>query len=136
MIFIISDFPIYAETYLGYSKSPKFRKWISDLSPKESKRIEAGSKSVEGLVKSLFMVLFKQDLEQQPEEICATANQLEGRQLCDPAKLRAIQCMYSTLCVIRISLTCLLQCTSAENILYPYLEPRKRVLDGIASVRS
>lgn len=39
---VIIDFPIYTWTYLGYSKSPKFREWISDLSPEELKRIEAG----------------------------------------------------------------------------------------------
>jgi hypothetical protein len=83
---------MYTGTYLGYSKSPKFREWINDLSPEELKRIEAGSKSAEGLAKSLFLVIFKQDLEQRPEEICATANRLEGRQLCDPTKLRAIRC--------------------------------------------
>ena len=80
-------------TYLRYSKSPKFREWISDLTAEELKRIEAGSKSAEGLAKSLFMVLFKNDLEQRPQDICATANRLEGRQLCDPVKIRAIRCM-------------------------------------------
>ena len=80
-------------TYLGYSKSPKFHEWISDLSARDLKKIEAGSKSAEGLAKSLFMLLFKQDLEQRPDNICATANRLEGRQLCDPVKLRAIRCM-------------------------------------------
>ena len=58
----------------------------------ELEKIEADSKSAEDLAKSLFMKIFKQDLEQRPEDICATSNRLDGRQLCDPVKLRAIRC--------------------------------------------
>ena len=77
---------------LGYSKSPKFREWITDLSVGELKKIQADSKSANDLAKSLFMKLFKEDLEQRPDGICATSSRLDGRQLCNPIKLRAIRC--------------------------------------------
>ena len=85
-------YPMYTGTYLGYSKSPKFREWITDLSVGELKKIEADSKSANDLAKSLFMKLFKEDLEQRPDGICATSSRLDGRQLCNPIKLRAIRC--------------------------------------------
>ena len=104
-------------TYLGYSKSPKFREWISYLSAGRLKRIEAGSKSAEGLAKS-FMVLFNNDLEQGPQDICATANQLKGWQLCDPVKIHAIWCM-QWMCVIRFTII-----LTAVHICWKYLISR------------
>ena len=85
---------IFVGTFLGYSKSPKYREWTNDLSAEDLRKLEVGSKSAEELAKALFMHLFKQDLEERPDSICATSNRLDGRQLCDPTKMRAIRCMY------------------------------------------
>ena len=81
-------------TYLGYSKTPKYREWINDLTEKELRKVEAGNNGADDLAKALFIRLFKCELERRPSEICATANRLEGRQLCDPMKMRAIRCKY------------------------------------------
>lgn len=85
-------------TYLGYSKTPKYREWIADLTEEELRKIEVGSNCADDLAKALFIRLFKCELEERPNDICATSNRLEGRQLCDPVKMRAIRCKYLQLC--------------------------------------
>ena len=58
------------------------------------KKIEASSKSAEELAKALFLKIFKDDLEHRPNAICTTSNRLDGREQCDPTKLRGIRCMF------------------------------------------
>ena len=67
MIIFHTSCRVYPMYTLGYSKSPKFREWITDLSVGELKKIEADSKSANDLAKSLFMKLYKEDLEQRPD---------------------------------------------------------------------
>ena len=81
-------------TYLGYTKSAKYREWIPELNPMALKKIEASSKSAEELAKALFLKIFKDDLEHRPNAICTTSNRLDGREQCDPTKLRGIRCMF------------------------------------------
>ena len=91
---IIVQHIIIVGTFLGYSKSPKYREWTNDLTVEDLRKIEVGSKSAEDLAKALFIHLFKHDLEERPDDICATSNRLDGRQLCDPIRMRAIRCKY------------------------------------------
>ena len=89
--------PIFVGTFLGYSKSPKYQEWTNDLSAEDLRKIEVGSKSAEEVAKALFMHPFKQNLEERPDGICATSNRLDGQQFCDPTKMSAIQCIYTSM---------------------------------------
>lgn len=86
----------YSGVYIGFSKSPKYRVWVhsEELSPKILKYIETSSSSALDLAKKLFNVIFKEDLENNPDDICYTPNRLEGRRLVDQELLKGIRCKF------------------------------------------
>ena len=75
-------------------KSSKYRVFVPEVSLSQLKSTEASCKNADELAKGIFRLVFKHDLETRPNEICATANRLEGREVCDPIKLRGIRCKY------------------------------------------
>ena len=87
--------------YLGFSKSANFRVWIPAeiLSLSVLKGIEQSSSSASELAMSLFTRLFKDDIETRPDDICATDNRLNGREMCNPEFIRGICCKFCT-CVL------------------------------------
>ena len=126
-------------TYLGYRKSPKYREWTTDLTEEDLKKIEVGSNCADDLAKALFIRLFKCELEEKPNDICATFNRLEVRQLCDPVKMHAIRCKYiqSSFVFLRVTkFINALQCMSTGSMPLESLEETKKVRGRMVSAKS
>ena len=82
--------------FLGFPKSPKFRVWIpAEILPSSVlKGIEQSSSSASELAMSLFTRMFKDDLETRPDDICATDNRLNGREVCNQEFMQGIRCKF------------------------------------------
>lgn len=80
--------------YLGYSKSPKFRVWVDCLDSTSLGSIEDGSHNHDDLAKKLFISIFKERLENDPENkiICITESKSDGRELLSQKILSGIRC--------------------------------------------
>ena len=78
--------------YLGFRKRGDSNKVWVPMSAAELQKIEASvDNTAASLAKGLFEFLFKDELQRRPNQICATANRLDGRELCDPQRMRAIR---------------------------------------------
>ena len=120
-------------TYLGYSKSPKFREWISDLTAEELKRIDQRKAWQSRCLWCFSRMIWNKDHKiSVPLQIgskdgsCVILSKFVLYDVCnnDCVSLELILQSY------------LLQCTSVESIRYLDLVQMRRLLDGMPSVRS
>ena len=80
----------FAGTYLGYANKEKYRVYAPNITASDVTRAEEGATDYATLGKKLLQVVFRNDLEERPHDICCT--QSEGRELLDQQLLKGIRC--------------------------------------------
>ena len=81
-------------TYLGYTKKPKYRVWVPNLTETQLCNIESAASDPETLAMKLFQYIFKSELEtlSKADDVCCTKS--DGKRLLNQDYLRGIRCKY------------------------------------------
>ena len=85
--------------YIGHEKHDKYRKVVK-LIKKELQEIEDSASDAVQLAKALFVILFKDELDTNAENVCCTKYR-DSRQLLDQDILAGTRCEQQLNCTVK-----------------------------------
>ena len=97
IIFLFNYVSVEHGCYIGFK--PNFTVWVP-ISSQKLQEIELAAEDETDLARKLFIIIFKEDLERRPNEICCT--EAEGKELLNQQYLQGIRCkfiVYNRTCI-------------------------------------